>query len=916
MPPEKWTPKWKPTTAPKSKSVFDPGIVEGFMQQHPIIRRMLGGPDPETWSQEEVDKYKSDPQFARSGIKVGDTKQVIGTPTSDSLLPEAKHPEGESFPGFMVRGLYNQLIRPLGSPEGFVGSLIPGKVNALEGEVLPAVESFQKQLPLRQVTQPKLLGPAVNPQEIPKPITKPSYFAGRAGVVPNKPIQNDMGGFNPALGNRETGTILNREVEGVSPVNPILAAEHGVGQGMGTPKIVPPVPRELPQIYRPRTVKELSEEQIQRIIGKSKNSLPSAPPKGPVSRLRPTVETPPNPNRNMGAGVKTITNPSGRAAQKILADVKPVNATPIAANLTPKEAVKNWTNGRNAAEIHANNARKQFANLSDPKLIDQFQAGVRTPELNKVQQYLDSLFNQEQKAGLLGDEKYRENYLRQYWDNTPEEIAKAYDKQGINFKNPSFGKQRFFETYQQGIAAGLKPKYNNIADIVAARTAESKVALKNKEFFDYLKATKQLKSGDVGEPTNWIFQGNNADELAKYTKNYLGKGWEGTKKVADISSASKNIQLAGGIPGTKYNIHGWNTMWSDAKLRGYMPAFKEFLTDPTGKKALAEFEGTANQSLLAKAVENGYVHHPVEDASTRINPFGDNAISRGIKKGEDLFEKPLFERALPALKFKGFKEVYGKLIAGGMEDSAAMKKASETANIFYGGINKSIRNKNGQDLARIIALAPDWLESRARLALNEWKGTAKTVVGKGNNVDKLYAKSFARGAAKTGALIGASAYLGNKSDRPQDVAALPAGSTSTGRERNVDLIGTSDEGNRLPVQAVLRAIQGNPLDLIDLEGKNKLSGLARAMGNVVLNSDAFGHPIRGNDEYGKHIPAGVQLAKHANEVSKPFQPQTLQALIALAQGYGSPEEIATQGAELPLRYNSPSKKGQMRIRKF
>lgn len=615
--------------------------------------------------------------------------------------------------------------------------------------------------------------------------------------------------------------------------------------------------------------------------------------------------------RNIGAGVKTITRPEGLPVidAEVIADA----VKPIAPTKSPKEAVSEWANGRRAAHQYGRNAATDFKELTDPSLIDKYQKGDRSGQLADVETHLENLRQAEVKAGVLPEDAKKANYLRQYWEDPPEKVDQIFA--GIISQNPNFAKESVFKSYAQGRAAGLTPKFETLPEILEARTADSVRAIKNKQFYDYLKDSGKLKAGvsipdtqDI-DKLGKIFRDPESPETKKlitYMGNYLGDSSPLVKKVADATSLTKNMYLGGGVPNTKYNMHGWNTMKSDSKLRGFGNGMKEFFTDPTGKTAEKMWDDKGNRDTLAKLMEHGYTYHPVSDSGHEVSQVFGKVASKIIEKGQDLFEKPLFDKALPATKFKGAKYALDKLTASGMSEEEAIKHAAQIANEFYGGINKVLRNKTDQNLARIFALAPDWLESRVKLAMHDWKGMAKTVTGQGSAKDKIYAKSFARGAGIAGVGAVGAAQLG-RNDKPQDVTNIPMGKDAKGKSRLLDVLGTADEAMRLPIQIPLRAMQGNPMSALDMLGNNKMSLPAKGAMHLLTGKDDLGNSIRGKDKYGKQIDATTSMRKHIGEVAAPFVYQGAQGFYDFVTGNASGEEATSKALELPIKYEQGAK---------
>lgn len=598
------------------------------------------------------------------------------------------------------------------------------------------------------------------------------------------------------------------------------------------------------------------------------------------------------------------------------ATLNPEGNKPITGDLKPREAVERWAWGRRGAKTRADFKKQEFSDLSDPALIDAYERGDRTGRLADVESYFNQRHEQGVKAGLLKEDQKRLNYLRHEFQNSDDEISAALNTHFA--KNPSLAKEGKFPTYAAAEEAGLTRKFESIPDIVKAYEQKFHEALKNKEMYDYLINTKQMSPKTLlsTHPREWAFLGENKAELKKLVGNVFSESPENLKKVADLASSSKNIYLSGGIPGTKYNMHTWNIYRSDIKQAGFVKATKELLTDPTGKKAEAVFK--QYKDLVPDLVDHGYVFHPIEDSTAQMAKEGSRFLNNPIVKGyQNAFEKPLFEHSLPALKLKRTAEVLNDLMAKGMPREEALRQASKIGNEFYGGVNKALRNKVYTDSARIVFLAPDWLESRLRVALGDFKGAAKVIAGKGTAVDKIYAKSAARGAAIGAGTLGLSAYEGRDilKGKPGDALTIDMGKDAKGKTRELQTVGTADEGVRSLVEPLIKLYQGNPAGLIESLIYNKFSTPFRAGMNVISGKDDFGESLRGKDKYGKDIPLGSSIVKHLYELSRPVQLQAIQYALRYVTGKSSGEEALSGGLEFPLKYSNPPKdKNAMSIR--
>jgi len=90
----------------------------------------------------------------------------------------------------------------------------------------------------------------------------------------------------------------------------------------------------------------------------------------------------------------------------------------------------------------------------------------------------------------------------------------------------------------------------------------------------------------------------------------------------------------------------------------------------------------------------------------------------GLAQIQDWQQKLLFDRYIPSLKLRAFEKLnerYAKAYPDWNADKAANVAAADTANRFGGIPYKRIGRAAGtMDAARIMALAPDWLESEMR----------------------------------------------------------------------------------------------------------------------------------------------------------------------------------------------------------
>lgn len=591
-----------------------------------------------------------------------------------------------------------------------------------------------------------------------------------------------------------------------------------------------------------------------------------------------------------------------------------------------RKAFEDFVNQKTAADYRGGQFSKDNPDLKDLGLqgILDYQKGNRTGPLQKVQDFFNTRHSQAVEADILNEDQFKENYLRQLWKESPEEVSRVMKNIP---KTPGFAKHSIIKDYQAGIKAGLTPKYENIADIMGIYEAEHGKALATKELYNYLADTGQIKTLPKGESVGinnfnrWVFKGPHHAELGKMAERTLPSE-RPLKNTADVVSWTKNLYLSGGIPGTQLNMHGINILKSDFPARGAIKSLKSFFDGtftPSKDRAFLE----ANKDMIPKLIEHGYepgieghdikgrAPVPLDEFLSKSGPG--RVVKGGIELGQRLFEDPLFKVHLPATKLQFAMERIKTLQKEGLSTEQAMRQASEDANIIYGGINKALRNKTVGDLARIGLLAPDWLESRMRFAGKKVSATARTITGNAKPGDSLYTKAATRTVGTDLLSKGVKIYAGKSiydmltKDKPSQITNVPAGETSDHKKiRQIPVFGTSAEELKIPQEVLASLAQRDPGYVWDFL-KNKTSLPARSAMNLIENVDYAGNPLRKADRYGHPISFGKASLNIANEATAAFKPQFATALADYYSGKISKEEAIAQGLELPVQYTTKPK---------
>jgi hypothetical protein len=225
-----------------------------------------------------------------------------------------------------------------------------------------------------------------------------------------------------------------------------------------------------------------------------------------------------------------------------------------------KEKAKDWSTQRAASRQHGQFEAENYADLKPNglKSINDFAAGDRSGRLADVNKWAEDLHKQETDAGVTNTNKA--DFIKAIFE------PKFVGKDGV----PLPPKMKVPSTYEEGAALGLNPKFNDMAELIGDRTRRSKLAIANKKLDVHLEETGQKRPIRIDEtgpkyasvnsehdvvPT---LQGPGAGRMTDYIHNVHSPGNKYANVAGNVVAKTKNLSLAGGIPGTPLNIHGAN----------------------------------------------------------------------------------------------------------------------------------------------------------------------------------------------------------------------------------------------------------------------------------------------------------------------------------------------------------------------
>lgn len=576
-----------------------------------------------------------------------------------------------------------------------------------------------------------------------------------------------------------------------------------------------------------------------------------------------------------------------------------------------------WMGKRAAGEVRGVLEARKIAGLN--------------PADPKFRNYLMDASN---RAGKMGEDiRFKQHFYPQLFKETGEQVFNAFGGRG--------GEKRFSlvsipEAINEGRKLGLTPKHQTPAELVQWYENSLQKAQADRNFFKsmtdkgYIKSTKDAPYGWVDldtsvfptfgkemKPGGWKVHPN----VKAAIENYVKTPDDIWSRLASVTNASKNIALSSGvIPGTAINAHGVNIVARNVQARGVIKGTLE---------GIGMMLNTGAENVFAKGIEKvapwksarATLEGHLADAPEYVEN-GLNLSSEGFKFGtrekskipiagkvvdwqRKMFEDPLFQNMVPALKLQHAKSIAAEMMQNGMERKAAITEGSKIANEVYGGLNidRMFRDKTFQNGMRIIAIAPDWLESNARVG----GGMAKSLYS-GSERSTVYRRMVYSFAASYVMANLTNKYLSGHfmwNNSPGHTLQIDTGhAIKSGKaEKTVHLnpFGTAFDAIRLPMEMITGARRGDFSEAGRI-ARNRLSMPAGAFTNWLSNEDYRGRTISGKDPYGREIPWTTSATREINNVTNPFLPQYVAAPIEMATEGTSPWEALTNAIEAPVRF--------------
>lgn len=433
-------------------------------------------------------------------------------------------------------------------------------------------------------------------------------------------------------------------------------------------------------------------------------------------------------------------------------------------NRLRQEAITNWIQANGDEALLRDRAQS-----SKPSVRKGYELALTLTEGEKniarnIQSYLESRLDEGLKAGLL--KQGVENYVTQVWKRPTTATQKMWaDLFGVGSLNPNFryAKQRIFDSYFEGEQAGYTPKNKTIGNLVSVYDLAFNRALSARGLIKELqtgKASDGMPITMTSGKTSAIAGDNNIPEAFLIKPN--------TPPTGAVTADGRPYR-----PIDHWALRDWK--WATKGPEG-QPVFVQgdMLVHPDHWDHLNNVlkhsrlqsnpvTGTIlRASALAKQTKLSLspfhtVQEAVHSAAHRVNPFNPTEINLNdpVQKGlvdhglmiqdprsQELFAEGVsggglvgkipglgqlqqwytemtFKDYIPKLKMNmalDALERNRKAYAGKLNDDQIQALTARESNAAFGEQNYRMmgRSPNVQDFLRLVLLAPDFLEARAR----------------------------------------------------------------------------------------------------------------------------------------------------------------------------------------------------------
>ncbi len=514
--------------------------------------------------------------------------------------------------------------------------------------------------------------------------------------------------------------------------------------------------------------------------------------------------------------------------------------------------------------------------------------------LESFRQLDDQVFSEAKKAGI--DIAYLRDHITHFWQNTPQEVQQAYQ---VFSRRYGGAQHRAIPTYEEGVALGLTPKYDNPGQILGESYRRLQRVKAGLETFQKLKDKGYVVPAAVGSkqpgfspisapgfPSSSARIDENTAVLGKWyapteLANVINKAFSPAPDNGPIaaalslgrkaSSTLQDITLSGGLPATPANAFTVANVAKEITSGRVVSPIVSFFRSLTDQGTREFFNKNADQIIKMQERDIPiYTNLNIADlvkGSPTLKGIWNTAVN-----------DPTFKRFMPMLQVNLFSDIERQALNSGKTDQEAADIAAKAVRNFYGSgsiMTNKTRPQLTKDVLGTLTFAPKFRESMINFWVNNVKalfpvhpefdrsGLSK-VIPSGvhlNNPMALENRTNIKFIAGATLTLGAMNYLNEKftghgmlQNPPgkEDKLLIPL-SAITGDKNDQTVIGIPFLSSIATVPRALfregkQIAQGN----IPAASKDFMqsfsSSLIKPAADVLANSDYFGKPITTEDQ--------------------------------------------------------------------
>lgn len=429
----------------------------------------------------------------------------------------------------------------------------------------------------------------------------------------------------------------------------------------------------------------------------------------------------------------------------------------IAPDRVTREGIANWLDaGGDEAAL-----KQRLEATTDSKLRKGYEAALslKPEELqlaNQIRTWFNDNFQRAKDAGIMGDERFRENYVTQLIDKPFVGGGTASEFYGKLNKNFQFSEERTFPNFAELEQAGFKVKSKDIGEIMAWYDTALSKAINTREMVDSMEKAKT----PMGEPL--AVRGQLPEGVESTYERIDHPSLRGVQFHPDVASHLRNVLGQSAIrdwydqPGSPLQQLGKrgvkfvdeaNRYFANTMLGGISSfhAVHEAKRGATYGINLFNLDHvTEKDPMVEKAVKSGLmlVHDSNAIAEFTEGTGGHKSgidLIPGVRNVSKVVSDFTFKKLIPELKLTTWRVLRDRnsswfsqeLKDGKITQDQIDYLTSQQVNARYGHLNMADigRNPTIQHLFRFAALAPDFWEANLRNYGQQLKGLTLSKAG-------------------------------------------------------------------------------------------------------------------------------------------------------------------------------------------